>query len=343
MELGQLSEDVALPNLESALAAAAPESSDAAILHFALAKSLDGRGEYARSWQHLVAANRIERAMINYDPGTDAAFVERIMAGFVPEHMPSLGGSSERPIFIVGVPRTGSTLVERILGSHSQVHSAGEIPALAEAIEAAMTRGGRNRPADMGEFAEALATLEAAPIAEEYLQRVREYRGDRPRFTDKMLTNFFYCGLIFRAFPRASIVHVTRHPLAACFAIYRTRFVGSYPFAYDLDEIGAFYLCYRRLMAHWHRLFPGRILDVAYEDVVAEVEPTTRRMLDFAGLCFETGCLDFHHNPAPVTTTSLVEVRRPLYDSSLGAWRRYAAQLAPLAKRLRNAGIDCES
>ena len=174
------------------------------------------------------------------------------------------------------------------------------------------------------------------------MARAQAQRGGRPRFTDKLPANFLHCALILRAFPNAHIVHLTRHPLATCFAIFATRFDGTYPFAYDLGEIGEFYVAYRRLMAHWHRVLPGRILDVAYEDVVTELEPTTRRLLENLGLPFEPACLEFHSNPAPVRTKSAVQVRQPLYQSSLHRWQHHAGELSPLRARLEAAGIPIE-
>lgn len=320
--------DNVIAALESALAAASPGSTDAAILHFGLAKSYEDMQDHVRSWSHLTEGNRLERARIQYDPADDRAFIDRVMTAFTdiePAHADTTG---ERPIFIVGLPRTGTTLVERIIGSHSQVDSAGEITAWSDAIDAAARKN-----------AGALATLDGGLLAMEYLARCRTVRGGRPRFTDKLLTNFFHCALILRAFPRAHIVHVTRQPLAACYAIYRTRFNGTYPFAYDLAEIAEFYVGYSRLMAHWHRVLPGRILDVPYEGVVAELEPTTRRLLEWLELPFEVSCLDFHRNPSPVKTTSSVQVRQPLYDSSVHGWRHHAAELASVGRRLEAAGI----
>jgi hypothetical protein len=147
---------------------------------------------------------------------------------------------------------------------------------------------------------------------------------------------------IFSAFPNARIVHLTRHPLAACYAIYKTRFYGTFTFGNDLAELGDFYVDYRRLMAHWHRVVPGRILDLAYEDVVTSLEPATRRLLDYVGLPFEAACLEFHRNPAATMTASSVQVRKPLYDSSLQQWRHYADELKPLRARLEAAGIDLD-
>ena len=325
--------------LETALNAANPGSPDQATLHFALAKSYEDLGEYTASWHHLSAGNGLERAHFMYDRSTDRAVIDRIIAGFpdVEPRRPDITG--ERPIFIVGLPRTGTTLIERIIGSHSQVHSAGELPALSEAIGRAAPLKSRTW---LG-FAATLGDLEGEPIAREYLLRSAAQRGDRPRFSDKQPTNFMYCALILRAFPNAHIVHVTRQPLAACYSIYKTRFDAGFPFAYDLEELGDFYICYRQLMAHWRRVLPGRILDVAYEDVVMSIEATVRRLLEYLDLPFEEACLAFHLSAAPMTTTaSSVQVRQPLYDSSLQQWRHYAAQLTPLRARIEAAGISVE-
>ena len=331
-----------LAAMEAALAAVPSESADAAVLHFGLAKSCDDLGQYAASWRHLCAGNRIERARLDYAPQTDRALIERIIADF-PEADPGQPDTTgERPIFIVGIPRTGTTLVDRIISSHSQVDSTGESSALTEAIEIALARTAAARSSNGQGYTATLGDLDGSMLARDYLASAGVHRGRRPRFTDKLLTNFFHCALILRAFPGAHIVHVTRHPLAACYAIYRTRFNGTYPFAYDLQEIGEFYIGYRRLMAHWHRVLRGRIVDVAYEDVVNALEPTTRRLLAQLELPFEANCLEFQHNPAPVKTTSSVQVRQPLYDSSLHAWQHYAAELASLRAQLEAAGIRIE-
>jgi hypothetical protein len=312
------------------------------VLHFGLAKSYEDLGEYAASWRHLSAANRLQRARYPYDPAHERAVMDRIIAGFPNIEPLTSDTTGEQPIFIVGLPRTGTTLVERILGSHSQIHSAGELQALSEAIRVAVEAQSQDLPGTWLDYAGALGQLDGGLIAREYLARARARRGDRPRFSDKQTANFFYCALILRAFPNARIVHLTRHPLAACYAIYKTRFFGTFPFGNDLDDLADFYIGYRQLMEHWHKVLPGRILDVAYEDVVNAIEPSTRRLLDFVGLPYEEGCLEFHRNPAATMTASSVQVRQPLYDSSLQQWRNYAAELAPLSKRLETAGISIE-
>jgi tetratricopeptide (TPR) repeat protein len=329
-----------LADLETALAQAPAGSVDAAVLNFALAKGREDLGQHAASWRHLVAANRLERARSDYKPESDRAIFEEIIAAFAETEAERPDLTHERPIFIVGLPRTGTTLVERILGSHSQVDAAGELGALSQAIGSAFNRTPQGLSRHWREYAARLNLLDGETIAREYLALARPQRGSRARFTDKQTTNFFYCPLILRAFPHAHIVHLTRHPLATCHAIFKTRFDAGFPFAYDLDELGDFYIGYRRLMAHWHRALPGRILDVAYEDIVTAQEPATRRLLDRLDLPFEPACLDFHMNPEPATNiASSRQVRQPLYDSSLNQWKHYANELEPLRAKLERAGI----
>lgn len=328
--------------MEAELAAAPTGSKDAATLHFGLAKSYEDMENHAVSWQHLVAGNALQRSWLQYDPATDRAYIEGIVLGFPNIEMLTADTTGERPIFILGLPRSGTTLVERILSNHSSVHAAGELPALSEAISITAKRLESLAVRNWLDLAAAIPRLDAASIAREYLTLAGPRRGAKPRFIDKQPVNFLYCGLILRAFPNAAIVHVTRHPLAACYAIYKTRFGGTYPFAYDLNELAEFYISYRRLMVHWHHVLPGRILDIAYEDVVTAQEAATRRLLDFSGLPFESACLDFHLNPASTATASSVQVRQPLYDSSLNQWRHYAQGLAPVRERLEQAGIPID-
>jgi hypothetical protein len=328
--------------MQAALGTVRPDSKDAATLHFGLAKSYEDLGEYAASWGHLAKANQIERASITYDPNTDRQFVERVIQGFAQVEPRLPASTNERPIFIVGLPRSGTTLLERILGSHSAVHAAGELPALSEAIGVAVEQSSSGQARRWMEFAAALGNLDGASIAREYLARSSARRGNRARFVDKQPVNFLYCGHILRAFPDTPLLHVTRHPLASCYALFKTRFGGTYLFSYQLDELASFYICYRRLMAHWHRVLPGRILDVAYEDIVLAPEATARRVFEYVGLPFEPACLDFHLNPRSTATASAVQVRQPLYESSLNQWRNYAKQLAPLRARLEAAGIEID-
>ncbi|MDE2305140.1 MAG: sulfotransferase [Gammaproteobacteria bacterium] len=342
-DLGAQTRDGPVLDAASAALAAVPADSPAAItLHFALAKALDDLGRHAESWDHLLAANRLERARFRYESSLDRNALEHIAAAYPEAETSRPDSTGERPIFIVGLPRSGTTLLERIVSGHSQVDSAGELSALSNAMGLAVDRLGGAQPANWLEYADALPNVEEAWVAREYLARARPYRGDRPRFIDKMPMNFVYLAAIFRAFPQARVLHLTRHPLAVSYAIFKTRFSQAYPFAYDLGEIAEYLLGYRQLMRHWHRVLPGRILDVAYEDLVGDLEKTTRGVLAYLDLPFESACLEFHRNPSAVTTASAIQVRQPLYDRSLEHWRHYAEWLAPVRERLERAGVDVE-
>jgi tetratricopeptide (TPR) repeat protein len=328
--------------MERALKLLPAHSAHAAIVHFGLAKSYEDLGEYAASWRHVSAANHIERTLIRYDVNQDIALMEGMKAvcSAVEPVLPDSSG--QRPIFVIGLPRTGTTLIERILSSHPEVHSGGELNAMPSSIGRLAARAADSPATDARSYAERLAALDPDQIAREYLLQTGAFRRDPLRLLDKQLNNILYCPLILRAFPNARLLHVTRHPLATCYAIFCTQFNGSYPFAYNLEEIAQFYIAYRTLMAHWHCVLPGRILDVAYENVVTSVESETRRILQYADLPFDPQCLDFQRNPAPVMTASAVQVRQPLYVSSLHRWKHHAAGLAPVRARLEAAGIPVE-
>jgi tetratricopeptide (TPR) repeat protein len=313
-------------------------------IRFALAKEYEDLGEYAKSFEYLQSGAKRRREHMKYDVATDVATVGWVIdafAGSPIEFTP--GASEESPIFIVSLPRSGSTLVERILGNHSSVSSAGELDCFALAIvDAVRERSGRAQ-VPRRELIALSASLDFAALGRNYLQRARAAFGGGGRFIDKMPLNYLYCGLIRRALPNAKIVHVTRHPMAVGFAMYKTLFKQGYPFSYDLDETAQYYVAYRRLMQHWHATMPGAIHDVSYENLVAHQRGETRKLLVFCGLDWEEACVAFHENPAATTTASASQVRRPLYDSSVTQWRHYEAQLVDLSSQLRAAGISVEN
>ncbi len=310
-------------------------------LRYALAKEYEDLGEFAASWRHLSAGASMRRRHLQYDLATDLATVDWIRQAF--PSGASLGGgcASEEPIFIVGMPRTGSTLVDRILSSHTDVYSAGELHAFAAVLmEAVHRRLGRVPPRQ--QLVAASATLDFSALGEDYLRATRPRTGHSRHFTDKMPLNYLYCGLIARALPRARIIHVTRHPMANCHAMYKVLFERGYPFSYQLGELAEYYLGYRRLMTHWHATLPGRIIDVAYEDLVARSAQESARLLRLLGLPWQSACLESHKNPAPVATASAAQVRRPIYDTAVSAWRHYERELEPLAARLRAGGVSID-
>jgi hypothetical protein len=311
-------------------------------IRFALAKECEDLGEYARSFEFLRSGAKRRREHLKYDVATDVATVGWIMAAF-PRGPADVapGVSADDPIFIVGLPRSGSTLIERTLSSHSLVSSAGELDCFAQALVDAARRSA-GAPLPRRELVAVSAELDFAALGRDYLARASAAFGGAGRFIDKMPLNYLYCGLIRRSLPNARIVHVTRHPMAACYAMYKTLFKHGYPFSYDLSEIAQYYAAYRRLMQHWQNTMPGAIYELRYEDLVAEQRGETRKLLEYCGLEWEDTCVAFDRNPTPSTTASASQVRRPLYASSVSQWRHYEKQLGELRERLAAEGIDAE-
>ena len=313
-------------------------------LRYALAKEYEDLGRYARSFEELERGSRLRRQHLRYDIGIDEQTVAWIIEAFPagPACEPAdtrASGSSHGPIFIVGLPRSGSTLVDRILDSHPRVAAAGELPCFAQAVTAAVHRR-RRLPPGRRELVLDSAALDFPALGRDYLARARAAGAADGRFTDKMPLNYLYCGLIRRALPQARIVHVTRAPMAACYAMYKTLFDRGYPFSYEQTEVGRYYSAYRRLMAHWQSTLPGAIHEVRYERLIADQAGETRRLLEFCGLDWHDACLEFHRNPSPATTASAAQIRRPLYDSSVEQWRHYEPQLQPLRSALAAGGIE---
>jgi tetratricopeptide (TPR) repeat protein len=326
--------------LERVLVERRPPWQGEVLLRYALAKEHEDLGEHEKSLQHLARGARLRREHLRYDVKGDVATVGWIIEAFPGSSPPFPGAPEEAPIFIVGLPRSGSTLLDRILGSHSRVHSAGELDCFAQALVAAVRRTtGRSR-LSRHEMVASSSRVDFAALGRDYLDRARAAGASGPCFTDKMPLNYLYCGLIHRALPNAKIVHMHRSPMAACYAIHKTLFEAGYPFAYDLGELGQYYVAYRRLMDHWKSMLPGVIHDVSYEALIDDQLGETRRLLAFCGLKWEEGCVEFHRNPAATTTASAAQVRQPLYRSSVSQWRHHETYLAALRGQLAAAGID---
>ncbi|HZO21170.1 MAG TPA: sulfotransferase [Steroidobacteraceae bacterium] len=309
-------------------------------IRYALAKEYEDVGDYASSWRHLQSGARLRRQHLQYDVLYDVRTVDWIMEAFASAPKEPVGGCpSAAPIFIVGLPRSGTTLVERILGSHSEVHAAGELNHFAAALVAGVQAGRGDRALARRELIGATRQLDFTALGVAYLQRAHASTLGRPRFTDKMPLNYLYCGLIHRALPNARIVHVTRHPMGSCYAMFKTLFKEGYPFSYDLGDLAKYYAGYRRLMQHWNATLPGVIHEISYERLIAAQETETRRLLEACGLGWQEACLEFHRNPTATTTASAAQVRQPLYDSSVMQWRHYEEQLVGLRAELASLGV----
>ena len=313
-------------------------------LHYALAKEYEDLGDHPSSFHHLREGSGLRRFHMRHDPEGDLRAMDKIMAVFDREYLAATvpACDSAEPIFIVGLPRTGTTLVERIIGSHSAVYAAGELNNFADNLTQQITQANAERPGSRDEFIAAAAQVNFEALGAGYIQSTRPYTGTTPYFIDKLPLNFLYCGLIARALPNAKIIHLTRNPMDTCYAIYKTLFKQAYPFSYDLDELAGYYLKYRQLMQHWHDSMPGKILDVSYEELTVDFEPQCRRLIEYCGLEWEQACLMFHESTAPSMTASLAQVRQPVYTSSIGRWRNYADELKPLSERFTQAGLILE-
>jgi tetratricopeptide (TPR) repeat protein len=311
------------------------------LMRHALAKELEDLGAYARSFEQLTLGARRRREHIAYDVQQDVATVDWVKAAFSPGrlHGPATGCPNSEPIFIVGMPRTGTTLLERSLGQHPDVFPAGELPHFANALTAAVATATGISGLSRRELVAASATVDFRSVGQDYLARTRPAIAHRAHFIDKLPLNYLYCGPIHLSLPSARMVHLTRHPMATCYAVYKTLFKDAYPFSYDLREIARYYTAYRRLMSHWDAVLPGIILNVSYEDLVENFESEIRRVLAHCGLPWHGACLEFQRNPYPTATASAAQVRRPLYDSSIRLWEKYEDELRPLRAMLIEEGI----
>jgi hypothetical protein len=334
----QTSERNHVTDLERELSRGPAEWQHEVPLRYALAKEYEDLGEYRLAWRHLASGALLRRRNLQYDPRIDLATVEWIQEAFPAVSRASSGDPGTEPIFVLGMPRTGSTLVDRLLGTHSKIFCAGELPDFGAAVVAAVQRR-LGRPAARRELIARSAQLDFAALGSDYLRRTRPRTGNTPYFTDKLPLNYLYIGLIARALPNARIVHVTRGPMATCYGMYRVLFDRGYPYSYDLHELADYFLAYRRLMAHWHTSLPGRIIEISYEKLVTDFEVQGRALFERLDLPWEPRCIEFHENADPVTTASAAQVRRPLYTDAVAAWRHHEAELSPLAQRLREGGI----
>lgn len=307
-------------------------------LAFALSKAFEDLGDYERAFRYLEEGNGLRYRKYQYGIEGDRELFDNIIGTFNESAIRSLdvpGEESARPIFIVGMPRSGTTLVERILASHSEVYGAGELHELyALGIERFMKVSGQVRFEPLDRYPEGAW----ASLGEEYIAQTAALGGDAARFTDKLPMNFMMIGLIRFALPNAKIVHCVRDPRATCLSIYKQNFsTENYRFAYDLRTIAQFHKLYQRLMEHWRRVFPGDIYDIGYEALTREPEREIRALLEACGLEFQEACLDFHRSRGTVKTASFSQVRQPMYDSSIELWKRFEPWLGPLFEELERA------
>lgn len=301
---------------------------------FTLGRVWETEKDYPRAFGHFLAGNRLKRASINYDESRQAEFYKAFISSFAPlsAHAPA-GSDDQRPVFIVGMPRSGTSLVEQILASHPKVYGVGETHALRNCLREELP------PDDTDDaLPRQIAGLGGAAfkrIAARYSRYLDEMAPGALRVTNKLPGNMAFLGLMRLLYPEARIIHCVRDPLDTCLSCYTKLFTTGHPFSYDLKELGRFHRMYQELMAGWRRLLPeSAVLEVVYEDLVEDLEGGARRLVEYCGLPWDDACLSFHAAARPVRTASLAQVRQPIYKSSVGRWRQYEKELAPLKEAL---------
>jgi tetratricopeptide (TPR) repeat protein len=323
-----------LDAMKARLADPALSEADRVNLHFAFGKAYEDATEYEKSFGHYAEGNALQRAREQYDPDTNTARTRRLKTVFTRDFFAACavtGCPAPDPIFIVSMPRAGSTLLEQILSSHSAIEGTQELP---EMITLARDLRAQADSTDPGSYADVLAAMSPSTLrglGEQYLERTRIYRKTgRPYFIDKMPNNFMHLAMIHLALPNAKIIDARRHPMACCFSNFKQHYARGQRFSYDLTDIGRFYRDYVELMEHFDAVLPGRIHRVFYERLVDDTEGEVRRALDYCGLPFEAECLRFFENERAVRTASSEQVRQPIYRAGVDQWRHYEPWLDPL-------------
>ena len=305
-------------------------------LHFALGKAYADLGEYERSFDHLLAGNALKRGEFQFDEKLEFARFERVKAAFTPELMQAkrgLGETSDVPVFILGMPRSGTTLTEQMLASHPNVFGAGELGDIARALMAFDWRA--NGPAPYPEVVRHMGANELRQFGKGYVETIRARAPGAMRITDKMPSNFLFLGMIHLALPNARIIHTRRDPVDNCLSCFSLMFGSGFEWTYDLGELGRHYRAYDAMMQHWRKVLPeGAMLEVQYEETIEDFEAQARRIVAYCGLDWDDRCLAFYENKRPVRTASVRQVRQPIYRSSVGRWRPYAHRLGPLLDEL---------
>jgi tetratricopeptide (TPR) repeat protein len=313
-----------------------------AFLYYGLGKELEDLEDWGNAFKAFAHGAAARRTTLDFDENAEIEMFEAFQSTFTEEWMDDgkAGYEDPSPIFVVGQPRTGTTLIERIITSHSQVHSAGELKQFGHCIR----RLGDYREPKLqsAKLAEVAANVEAETLGKAYLQMTRRLRGSLPRFVDKLPPNYQFIPLILKALPNAKIVHVRRSPMDACFASFKQLFADAYPHSYEQAEMARHHARYYRMMECWRERFGNRFFDISYEQTAAELEPNARALIEHLELPWEDACLEFHKQTAAVTTASVIQVRQPAHTRSVGRWHRYESQLAPMRAALGKAGIPEE-
>jgi tetratricopeptide (TPR) repeat protein len=309
-------------------------------LYFAYAKALDDINQSEKALEYYIQGAKLKRAQLDYNEGKAFEFFDSIMENFNADlfrNRPFEGLQDDRPVFIVGMPRSGSTLIEQIVSSHPDIYGAGEIKTLPASVHHVRDRfpGVLPFPAGVSKY----EPFHFQAIAEKYLEQVAKPSGGKRKITDKLLTNYFFVGMINILYPNARIIHAKRNPVDTCLSAFTKLFKDDMPHSYEFGELGRYYKKYLQLMAHWEKVLPeGVLMTVNYEDVVGDTEAYARKLIDFIGLDFHEDCLKFYESKRPVRTASVAQVRKPVYKTSVERWRKYGPGLQPLLDALDYKG-----
>jgi Sulfotransferase family len=323
--------------IRSRLASVAPGSEDHAAFEFALHKELDDLGQLDDAWAALDRGNAVMAARMPYDAAAEERLFDRIIECFDADFLARPGETfhGPMPIFVVGMPRSGTTLLERILGNHPQIETCGELNDFRQQMQWANNRRTTlTLDAEVGAF---VAQLDANLLGYRFLAKTKWLTKGKSLYSDKHPLNMLWCGPILKALPHAKIIHLRRNPMDSCFSNLKELFAPEYyPYSYALDELAAHYRNYNRLMQHWHAIAPGSILDVRYEDLVMHPEHEARRVQEYLGLPAVEGVTDILANRKVTTTASTLQLRQPIHTRNIAGWKRYARGLAPLEVQLRD-------
>jgi len=320
-------DDPAIPAMQVLLNQAELGLDDKIHLKFALGKACDDAKEYDAAFNYYQQGNRDKRSLFDYSAENDAAFTRSLITTYNAELLSRLGAcgtSDATPIFIVGMPRSGTTLIEQILSNHPDVHTAGEMQTLTQIFNDEFGTD------NIQEKIKKSTEESFVTIGEKYIKRLRELAPSTRHIIDKMPHNFLYIGIIALALPNAKIIHCQRNPIDTCLSCFMQLFSSGHHYSYSLEELGKHYLSYQEIMAYWHKLLPGKILDIQYENVVNDLQAQARRLIDYCDLPWNESCLEFHRSNQPVKTASRDQVNKPIYKNSVQRWKHYERHLQPL-------------
>jgi len=323
-----------IPIIEKKLKNPTVSELDSIHYHFALGYILNNANSYEKAFEHFCKANSLKRKAKFYNSQSHSDFIDSLIEIYSKNYFQdkiTCGSESELPVFILGMPRSGTTLVEQIVSSHPQVYGAGELETIRQ-IEKAITKQYESSLS----YPECMSSCDKSTtlkLSSEYLEKLTNNSNEAIRVTDKMPRNFLRIGLIKTLLPKARIIHCQRNALDTCTSIYLNYGNG---YSFNLAELGQYYLDYVRLMKHWHNLFPSQILDVKYEELVMHQERVSRQLIEYLGLEWDEKCLDFHKNKRIVNTSSFLQVRQPIYNNSINRWKHYEKHLGPLIEILQH-------